>query len=58
MSTVIPCRDVQPGDLVEWGGEVHFVARVQRAAGWAWPIAFDDRGWAIALGEYVTVTRP
>jgi hypothetical protein len=35
------------------------VSHVDLEMGWAWPIAFDDRGWAMALGhDLVVVHRP
>jgi hypothetical protein len=51
--------DLQPGDIVDYHGEPHRVSHVERHNGWAWPIAFDDTGWAIALGhDIVVVDRP
>lgn len=43
--------DVHPGDVIEYHGQRHHIARIERSDGWAWPVAFDDAGWAIALGH-------
>ena len=47
----IHADDLQPGDVVVYAGELHQVTRVRRADGWAWPIAYDNAGWAMALGH-------
>lgn len=52
MST-IHADELQPGDVVEYGGQRHAVCRVDRRPGWAWPIASDDTGWAIALDHHL-----
>ena len=49
--TTIHAQDVQAGDIVDYGGEQHQVTHVDRHNGWSWPIAFDDAGWAMALGH-------
>ena len=49
--TTIHAFEVRSGDVVEYGGKLHRVAHVDRQAGWAWPIAFDGEGWAMALGH-------
>ena len=56
---MIHSLDVQAGDVVvDDAGRDHAVAHVDRARGWAWPVAFDDAGWAMALGpELVAVKR-
>jgi hypothetical protein len=41
--------DLRPGDVVVYGGRNHRITRVDRRAGWAWPVAADGTGWAIAL---------
>ena len=45
--TRIHADDLRPGDVVEYHGELHRVSRVLRGDGWAWPVASDDRGWAV-----------
>jgi hypothetical protein len=56
--TTIYADDLQPGDVVDYDGHPHHVAHVDRRDGWAWPVAFDDAGWAIALGhDLVAVHR-
>jgi hypothetical protein len=49
--TTIYAEDLRPGDVVDYDGHPHHVARVDRRDGWAWPVAFDDAGWAMALGH-------
>ena len=47
-------RPASPGevaDVVEYDGHAHHVSHVDRRDGWAWPVASDDTGWAIALGH-------
>jgi hypothetical protein len=41
--------DLRPGDVVVYGGRHRRITRVDRRAGWAWPVAADGTGWAIAL---------
>ena len=53
--TRIHTRDLRPGDVVDYHGHPHRVSHVNRRAGWAWPVAFDDAGWAVALGNAVVV---
>ena len=56
--TAIYADDLQPGDVVEYQGHAHQVTHIDRRAGWAWAIAFDDDGWAMALGhDLVAVHR-
>lgn len=50
-STTIHADELQPGDVVVYDGHQHHIARVDRRDGWAWPIAADDTGWAIALAH-------
>jgi hypothetical protein len=47
--TTIHADELQPGDVVTYDGHDHQITRVDRRDGWAWPIAADDTGWAIAL---------
>jgi hypothetical protein len=43
---------------VAYDGRSRLITCVDRRAGWTWPIATDDTGWAIALGQkLVTVDR-
>jgi hypothetical protein len=56
--TTIPAQELKPGEVVVYDGRSRRITCVDRRAGWAWPIATDDTGWAIALGEQlVTVDR-
>ena len=51
--TEIPADELRPGDVVvDDGGCPHEVAHVDQRDGWSWPIAFDDSGWAIAVGHH------
>jgi hypothetical protein len=43
--------EVHPGDVIDYHGELHHITRVERRDGWAWAIACDDTGWAIALEQ-------
>jgi hypothetical protein len=54
----IHADDLQPGDVVEHHGHPHHVAYIDRRDGWAWPVAFDGAGWAIALGHELVVIHP
>jgi hypothetical protein len=56
--TTIHADELQPGDLVVYGGLRHLITDVEHRPGWAWPIAADGTGWAIALGnQLVDVVR-
>ena len=56
--TTIHADQLQPGDVVVYNGHHHQITHVERRRGWAWPIAADDSGWAIALGhELIDVHR-
>jgi hypothetical protein len=48
---IIHADEVQPGDVIEDHGTVHRITHVDRHDGWAWPVAFDGSGWAMALGH-------
>ena len=49
--TTIHADELQPGDIVAYGGHQHLITAVEQLAGWAWPVAADGTGWAIALGH-------
>lgn len=47
--------ELHPGDVIDYCGVAHLLTRVERGAGLAWPVAYDDTGWAMALGHDVIV---
>ncbi len=47
----IHADELQPGDVIADHGARHRVTHVERHDGWAWPVASDESGWAIALGH-------
>ena len=47
--TTLHADELQPGDVVWYGGQKHRITIVERRDGWAWPVAGDSTGWAIAL---------
>jgi hypothetical protein len=49
--TTIHADELRPGDLIAYGGQNHVITHVERGDGWAWPVAVDGTGWAIALGH-------
>jgi hypothetical protein len=49
--------DLQAGDVVDYHGQRHQVTHVARRDGWAWPVAFGDAGWAIALSHELVVVH-
>jgi hypothetical protein len=49
--TRIHADELRPGDVIAYDGRNHLVTRVERGDGWAWPIAIDGTGWAIALSH-------
>jgi hypothetical protein len=51
----IHADELHPGDVVDYCGIPHLLTRVDRGAGLAWPVAYDDTGWAMALGHDVIV---
>ena len=56
--TTIYADELQPGDVVDYHGHPQQVTRFDRRHGSPWPIAFDDAGWAMALGhDLVEVDR-
>ena len=54
--TTIHADEIRPGDVVHDGRD-HRITHVDRQAGWAWPIAADDTGWAMALGHQAIEVR-
>ena len=55
--TTIHADEIRPGDVVVHDGRDHCITHVDRRAGWAWPIAADDTGWAMALGHQAIEVR-
>ncbi|HET9667951.1 MAG TPA: hypothetical protein VFP09_14385 [Desertimonas sp.] len=56
--TTIHADEIVPGDVVVYDGQTHLITNVERSDGWAWPLAADGTGWAIALGhELIDVDR-
>jgi hypothetical protein len=51
--TAIQADELQPGDVVVYHGCTRQITRVDRRDGWAWPVAADDTGWAIALDHHL-----
>ncbi len=49
----IHADELRAGDVIEYGGQAHRVTHVVRGPGWAWPVAADDNGWAIALDHHM-----
>ena len=49
--TTIHADEIRPGDVVAYDGEQHRITEVELREGWAWPVAADGTGWAIALGH-------
>jgi hypothetical protein len=56
--TTIHADELQPGDVIVYDGHMRRITHVDREDGWAWPIAADDTGWAIALSHrFIDVQR-
>jgi hypothetical protein len=56
--TTIPADELRPGDVIVIDGHAHHIVRVDRHDGWAWPVATDDTGWAIARShQLIAVER-
>ena len=55
--TTIHADELRPGDVVLYAGHTHQISHVERHDGWAWPIATDDTGWAIALSHQLVDVR-
>jgi hypothetical protein len=50
--------EIRPGDIIMYEGRHHRITGVPRRAGWAWPVATDGTGWAIALDHrLITASR-
>jgi hypothetical protein len=49
--TTIHADQLRPGDVVVYEGSLRRITEVERRDGWAWPVAADGTGWAIALGD-------
>ena len=49
--TTIHADEMQPGDVIVYNGQTHNITLVVRRDGWAWPVAADGTGWAIALDD-------
>ena len=50
--TAIHAHELQPGDVLVWDGRRDTITDVNWRDGWAWPVAADGTGWAIALGHH------
>ncbi len=50
--TTIHADELEPGDVLVWDGRNRTITYVNRRDGWAWPIAADGTGWAIALDQH------
>ena len=55
VTRTVSASELRPGDIIIHRGEAHPIANVERGAGWAWPVASDGAGWAMALGDVVAV---
>jgi hypothetical protein len=53
----IHADELQPGDVLVYDGYERRIIRVDRRDGWAWPIATDDSGWAVALDDHLVDVR-
>lgn len=53
MRMKVHADEIRPGDVVFYGSRPHRITDVARHAGWAWPVALDGTGWAIALDHHV-----
>ena len=50
--TTIHADELRPGDTVVWDGRYHTITNLDRRDGWAWTVAVDGTGWAIALDHH------
>ena len=48
----IHADELKVGDVVVYDGHPHRIARIERHAGWAWPVALDGTGWGFALDHH------
>jgi hypothetical protein len=48
----IRADEIRPGDVIVYDGRVRRITHVDREPGWAWAVASDETGWAIALGHH------
>jgi hypothetical protein len=55
--TRIHADELRPGDVVAYDGRDRRITVVNRMEGWAWPIAADGTGWAIALDHVLIVVH-
>ncbi len=53
----IPADEIQPGDVLMCDGCERRIICVDRRDGWAWPIAIDGSGWAVALDDHLVDVR-
>ncbi|MBA3287952.1 MAG: hypothetical protein H0U21_08010 [Acidimicrobiia bacterium] len=53
--TTIHADELRAGDIVDDHGQRHHLTRIDRRDGWAFPVAFDDTGWAMAIGHDLVV---
>jgi hypothetical protein len=44
---------LRAGDTIVDGGRARRIVRVDHRPGWAWPIGWDDTGWANLLGSHL-----
>ncbi len=56
-TTTIHADELRPGDVLEYGGQIHRIVDIVRDTGWSWPIARDGTGWAIALSPDLVCVR-
>jgi len=47
----IHASELHPGDVIVDGKQRRQLCCVEQRPGWAWPVASDGTGWAIALGD-------
>jgi hypothetical protein len=59
MTTTISIHadELRPGDLLDYAGQPRRITNVVRRSGFAWPIAVDGTGWAMALGHRPLTVR-
>jgi hypothetical protein len=58
MKIKLPAHEIRPGDVIVYDGRARRITHVARREGWAWPVAADGTGWAIALDDrMITAAR-